>query len=111
MAFNSTDDQKFGAAEYIDTISIVIGVGSILYQHVSPSNRKITLQESKGKCQQVPYSGITFLEFQPSDIAIDSERNNVYDPSTSDIIMIDLEDSVHEVCSISSIKFSDFEAG
>lgn len=108
-----TKSKPYGYTDHIApivlTISIIIGVGSILY-HASPSNRKITLRESKGKCQQVPYSGISFLEFQPSDIAIDSERHHVYVPSTSDIIMIDLEDSVHEVRSLSSIKFSDFEA-
>jgi uncharacterized membrane protein YidH (DUF202 family) len=96
-------------APIILTLAIVTGIGSILY-HALPSNSIRTVRESEGQCHRVPYSGISLLEFQPSDITIDSTRNSAIVPSNNQIIAINLGSGEHEVHSLSSLEFGDFEA-
>lgn len=79
------------------------------------SRAPIILSESTGggECRRLPYTGISLLEYQPSDIVIDRTRDIAIVPSNHQITAIKLSSGddhpVHPVHVVSEVAGSDFE--
>ena len=90
-------------APIILTIAVLAGIGSILYYSMGgqAAYNGSGMYEVEGQCTTVPFTGISLLEFQPSDITIDRDRGVSIIASNNQIIAIKLDDdddkSVHIV--------------
>jgi uncharacterized membrane protein YidH (DUF202 family) len=80
-------------APVILTIAVLAGIGSILYYSMGrAAYRGSGMYEVEGQCTTVPFTGISLLEFQPSDITIDRDRGVSIIASNNQVIAIKLDD-------------------
>ena len=83
-------------APIILTIAVLVGIGSILYYSMGGGPRAAYngsgMYEVEGQCTTVPFTGISLLEFQPSDITIDRDRGVSIIASNNQIIAIKIDD-------------------
>ena len=90
-------------APIILTIAVLAGIGSILYYSMGrDAYNGSGMYEVEGQCTTIPFTGISLLEFQPSDITIDRDRGVLIIASNKKVIAIKLDDddvdkSVHVV--------------
>ena len=81
-------------APIILTIAVLTGIGSILYYSMGGRDAYSGsgMYEVEGQCTTVPFTGISLLEFQPSDITIDRDRGVSIIASNNQVIAIKLDD-------------------
>ena len=99
-------------APIILTIAVLTGIGSILYYSMGGRDAYSGsgMYEVEGQCTTVPFTGISLLEFQPSDITIDRGRGVSIIASNNQVIAIKLDDdddddddkSVHVVADVTN---------
>lgn len=75
------------AGPIILTLSIVAGILTLLYFSISQRNMSLpkSVTPQAEKCVQHKFSGVSMLDFQPSDVIVDFERDLFLVPSLTDI--------------------------
>jgi uncharacterized membrane protein YidH (DUF202 family) len=115
-----TTGSAYGYVDYLGPILLAccvlgsIGVLSYFIFHTAlppPEFTQPYLSAVPGLCEQYTFSELSYLEFQPSDVVVDSERNILLIPSLSTIVSVPIGQrtiSVPEV--LIDIPGADFEA-
>ena len=98
-------------APIILTVAVLLaGIISILYHGMCDIYfLKKGMYEVEGSCTNVTYSGISLLEFQPSDVSIDRERGLSYIASNNEIVAMKLDSADTRVRVVGSVTHGDIE--
>lgn len=78
-------------APVILTVAVLAGIISILYHGMGDLYYGKGMYEVEGDCTNVAYTGISLLEFQPSDVSIDRERGISYIATNNEIATMKLD--------------------
>jgi hypothetical protein len=78
-------------APVILTVAVLAGIISILYHGMGDLFYGKGMYEVEGVCTNVAYTGISLLEFQPSDVSIDRERGISYIATNNEIVTMKLD--------------------
>ena len=105
------------AGPIVLTTAILLGILTLLYfsvyQHREALLQMVVPKIEVGKCMQHSFSGVSMLEFQPSDIVVDTARDIFLVPSITDIRSLSKEatnDSVRMLHTLVTVDHEDFEA-
>jgi uncharacterized membrane protein YidH (DUF202 family) len=99
-------------APVILTVAVLAGIISILYHtmgEITYDHYGKGMYEVEGVCTNVSYSGISLLEFQPSDVSIDREHGLSYIASNNEILTMKLDSVDNRVRVAGGVSHGDIE--